>query len=112
MRKVNKNLYLECISEMNNAKYGNKPEHKLSNSQQLGFDRQKRQLAQRGFLSSLISAGESKSQELKNKADSLALVAHAKLEEAKSELAQAKQVQEKATNDVQATVKNALNSVV
>ena len=89
MKRINRDIYLQCIQELDQAKYSNNNNtNSIANSQQLGYAKQQQQ-SKRGFLSGLVTAAMQKKQEVKEQAQDLAAIAKLKAEEAHAELQQA-----------------------
>lgn len=88
MKRINRDIYLQCIQELDQAKYSNNNANSIANSQQLGYAKQQQQ-SKRGFLSGLVTAAMQKKQEVKEQAQDLAAIAKLKAEEAHAELQQA-----------------------
>jgi len=98
MKRINREVYLQCIQEMDQAKYnGNKPnKQSIINSQQLGLAKQQEQ---RGLFSGIVSAAMEKKQEMKQQAQDLAALAKLKADEAHAELQQAVETEKAAVQD-------------
>ena len=88
MKRINRDIYLQCIDELDQAKYSNNNTNSIANSQQLGYTKQHQQ-SKRSFLSGLVTAAMQKKQEVKEQAQDLATLAKLKAEEAHAELQQA-----------------------